>query len=85
MAFDIEGEARPGRWLVTCDHATNRVPDWVNGGDLGLPAGDMARHIAFDPGAAGLARALGLSRPKAHYHLKQLEAVGIARLHSEAL
>ena len=25
-AFRIVGDARPGRWLVTCDHATNRVP-----------------------------------------------------------
>lgn len=58
MAFVIEGEDRPGRWLVTCDHASNRVPDWVGGGDLGLPAADMARHIAWDVGAAGLARAL---------------------------
>lgn len=56
--FEIVGRNRPGRWLVTCDHATNHVPDWVNGGDLGLPAADMARHIAFDPGAAGLTRAL---------------------------
>ncbi|WP_283176342.1 N-formylglutamate amidohydrolase [Gemmobacter sp. 24YEA27] len=58
-AFRIEGEDRPGPWLVTCDHATNRVPDWVAGGSLGLPAADMARHIAFDPGALGLSRALG--------------------------
>ena len=58
MAFQIEGKDRPGRWLVTCDHATNHVPDWVSGGDLGLPAQDMARHIAWDPGAAGLACAL---------------------------
>ena len=58
-AFHIEGEARPGRWLITCDHASNRVPDWVNGGDLGLPPEDMQRHIAWDPGAAGVARALG--------------------------
>jgi predicted N-formylglutamate amidohydrolase len=55
----IEGEARPGRWLITCDHASNRVPDWVNGGDLGIPAEDMARHIAWDVGAAGVARDLG--------------------------
>jgi predicted N-formylglutamate amidohydrolase len=41
---------------VTCDHASNRVPDWVNGGDLGIAAADMARHIAWDVGAAGLAR-----------------------------
>ena len=57
-AYRILGENRPGRWLVTCDHASNRVPDWVAGGDLGLPPEDMARHIAWDPGAAGLAAAL---------------------------
>lgn len=50
--------ARPD-WVVVCDHATNRVPDSVNGGDLGLPADDMARHIAYDPGAAEVALALG--------------------------
>lgn len=53
--FRIVGEDRPSRWLITCDHATNRVPDWVNGGDLGIAAADMARHIAYDVGAAGLA------------------------------
>ena len=57
--FEIEGAARQGRWLITCDHASNRVPDFVNGGTLGLSDADMARHIAYDPGAAGLARALG--------------------------
>ena len=57
-AFRIEGKDRPGRWLVTCDHATNRVPDWVNGGSLGIAPADMARHIAFDPGAAGVASVL---------------------------
>ncbi len=59
VAFKILGEDRPGRWLVTCDHASNRVPPWVNGGDLGIPAEDMARHIAWDVGAAGLAASLG--------------------------
>ena len=57
--FFIDGSDRPGRWLVTCDHAANTVPPFVNGGDLGLPAADMTRHIAYDPGTAGLARALG--------------------------
>ncbi len=57
-AFNIIGASRPSRWLVTCDHATNRVPAEVNGGTLGLSAEDMGRHIAFDPGAAGLAMAL---------------------------
>ena len=56
--FRIEGQDRDSRWLMTCDHASNRVPECVNGGDLGLPDEDMARHIAYDIGAAGLARVL---------------------------
>lgn len=57
-AYEIIGEARTGRWLVTCDHATNRVPLDVGAGSLGIAEEDMARHIAWDPGAAGVARAL---------------------------
>ena len=53
------GTDRPGRFLVTCDHASNRVPDCVGGGDLGIAASDMARHIAYDIGARGLALELG--------------------------
>ncbi len=56
--FEIEGAERPARWLITCDHACNTVPDFVNGGDLGVAAEDMARHIAYDVGAAGVAREL---------------------------
>lgn len=58
-AFEMIGAARAGRWLITCDHASNHVPDWVCGGDLGIAPADMARHIAYDLGAAGVARALG--------------------------
>lgn len=57
-AFEVIGPDAPGPWLVTCDHASNAVPDWVAGGDLGLPPADMCRHIAWDVGAAGLSRAL---------------------------
>lgn len=53
-----EGQDRPGRWLITCDHATNTVPPDVGGGSLGLDAADMRRHIAFDPGAMGVTRHL---------------------------
>ena len=56
--YHIEGAARPARWLVTCDHATNAVPDFVGGGSLGISTADMERHIAWDVGAAGVARAL---------------------------
>ncbi|GHE03347.1 N-formylglutamate amidohydrolase [Defluviimonas sp. 20V17] len=56
--FQIEGEDRPGRWLITCDHATNHVPGFVGGGGLGIADEDMGRHIAYDVGAAGVTRAI---------------------------
>lgn len=57
-ACSIEGADRRGRWVVTCDHASNHVPPEVAGGNLGLPPEDMNRHIAYDVGAAGVARRL---------------------------
>lgn len=57
-AYHITGQDRPGRWLITCDHARNTVPPEVGGGDLGLPPEDMDRHIAFDPGGEGVTLAL---------------------------
>ncbi|HEY9038466.1 MAG TPA: N-formylglutamate amidohydrolase [Roseovarius sp.] len=56
--FIIDGADRDGRWVVLCDHASNTVPDFVAGGSLGVEPGDMARHIAYDPGAEGVSRAL---------------------------
>lgn len=56
--FRIEGASRPSRWLVTCDHASNRVPDEIGGGSLGLGTGEMGRHIAYDIGAAAVASRL---------------------------
>lgn len=58
QAYEILGADRPGRWLLTCDHASNGVPKAVCGGDLGLPPADMNRHIAYDIGAAGVTREL---------------------------
>lgn len=55
----IAAEGRPDLLLI-CDHATNRVPPSVAGGDLGLPPGEMARHIAYDIGVRGVT--LELSR-----------------------
>lgn len=57
-AYEIIGSDRPGPWLITCDHASNRVPGSVNGGTLGLPEVEMGRHIAWDVGAAGVTRNL---------------------------
>jgi len=53
------GADRKGPWLITCDHASNTVPATVSGGDLGIAPADMARHIAFDIGAAGVSKRLG--------------------------
>ena len=41
--------------LIVCDHAANTVPPCVGGGTLGLPEAEMARHIAYDVGARGVA------------------------------
>ena len=57
--FHIIGDDRDSRWLVTCDHASNAVPPEIGGGSLGISDADMARHIAWDPGAAGVALGLG--------------------------
>jgi predicted N-formylglutamate amidohydrolase len=43
-----------GGLVVLCDHASNALPPEY--GDLGLPAGEFRRHIAYDIGAAALAR-----------------------------
>lgn len=45
-----------GRLLLICDHARNAVPPEI--GDLGVPAVDMERHIAWDVGARGVTRGL---------------------------
>jgi predicted N-formylglutamate amidohydrolase len=43
-------------WLVTVEHAGRAVPRAL--GDLGLPPGEIDRHIGWDPGALALAEAL---------------------------
>lgn len=58
--FEIVNAGGDAPWLVTCDHASNAVPPQVAGGDLGLPPAEMDRHIAYDVGAAGVARHLAV-------------------------
>jgi len=43
-------------FLLTCDHYGRAIPRIL--GDLGLPASELTRHIAWDPGIAGVAEAL---------------------------
>ena len=57
-AYQVHGADRPGRFLITCDHASNAVPPMIADGDLGLPEREMQRHIAYDVGAAELTRRL---------------------------
>lgn len=42
--------------LILCDHASNAIPAELR--NLGLPTGEMERHIAYDIGAAWMTRAL---------------------------
>lgn len=54
--FEIEGRDAPGRVVLVCEHASNDFPPpW---GGLGLSEGQKQAHIAWDPGALNLARAL---------------------------
>ncbi|KAB7614868.1 N-formylglutamate amidohydrolase [Amylibacter sp. SFDW26] len=59
-AYKIEGAHREGQAVIICDHATNTVPHFVNGGDLGLLETDMQRHIAYDIGALGVSQHLAM-------------------------
>src|SRR5580704_2312896 len=43
-------------FLLTCDHYGRLIPRVL--GDLGLPEDELARHIAWDIGIAGVADAL---------------------------
>jgi len=42
--------------VILCDHASRHVPAELD--DLGLPPAELARHIAWDIGAAGVAESL---------------------------
>src|SRR5450631_2585256 len=55
-AFEVLRRDAAGAVLILCDHASNHVPAELNG--LGLDDADLARHIAWDIGAAGVAREL---------------------------
>ena len=51
----IDGDLGKGL-VIICDHASNHVP--APYGSLGLPEEEFARHIAYDIGAADVARAM---------------------------
>lgn len=55
-AFEIINIDGTGNAVLVCDHASNRVPRRLKG--LGLGPADLSSHIAWDPGAARVAREL---------------------------
>ncbi len=44
------------QFVILCDHASGEIPAELD--NLGLPPAELARHIAWDIGAAGVAEAL---------------------------
>jgi predicted N-formylglutamate amidohydrolase len=55
--LEVQGSDGPSPFLIICDHAGRLIPRSL--GTLGLPAAELERHIAWDIGAAGVARRLG--------------------------
>jgi len=53
--LELNGAGR-SPFLLTCDHYGRAIPRAL--GDLGLPASELERHIAWDVGIAGVASAL---------------------------
>ena len=52
----IENRGARSEYVIVCDHASNRLPRAL--GDLGLSEDDLVAHIAWDIGAAAVARLL---------------------------
>ena len=57
-AFEVVNRQGGGMALLVCDHAANRVPRQLH--SLGLDPAQLADHIAWDPGAAEVARRLSV-------------------------
>ena len=58
-AFTLENDGRGSfgsPFVLCCDHAGRQIPRAL--GDLGVSAAELARHIAWDIGAAGVTRHL---------------------------
>ena len=71
-AVSVENAGGEGPFVIVCDHASNRFP--VEFGFLGLPPEAQEAHIAWDPGALGVARRLSdaLDAPLVHATVSRL-------------
>jgi predicted N-formylglutamate amidohydrolase len=54
--FAVERAGETSAFVLTCDHAGRRLPARL--GNLGLSDAELGSHVAWDIGAAGLARQL---------------------------
>lgn len=55
-AAAVENQRGKAPFLLLCDHAGKAIPQSL--GDLGLPPGEIERHIGWDIGALGVSRHL---------------------------
>jgi predicted N-formylglutamate amidohydrolase len=53
--FEVVNPTGTARLLLTCEHASNRVPAAI---PLGIASADLASHIGYDIGAAAVTRRL---------------------------
>src|SRR6202521_5888546 len=53
-AFSEVGRQGRSNFVIVVDHASRRIPRRL--GDLGLPASELQRHIAWDIGSLAVAR-----------------------------
>ena len=56
QVVQVERPGARGRVVIVCEHASNRFP--LPYGTLGLTSAERCAHIAWDPGALGVARGL---------------------------
>jgi predicted N-formylglutamate amidohydrolase len=52
----VDNADATGPYVIVCEHASNFIP--ARFGNLGLAETELQRHIAWDPGALGVARVL---------------------------
>ena len=68
-AARVENPKGKGRYVIVCDHASNRIPKALK--NLGLSGADLQEHIAWDPGTEdigkNLAKALDAATVLASY------------------
>ncbi len=71
-AVAVDNRDASGQFVIVCDHASNYVPREFGG--LGLGASELSRHIAWDPGALGVAREMSarLNAPLVHSKASRL-------------